>query len=67
MTYAVVKDSNGNKYIVSNTVKDSDGVEHIVANSVKESDGTPHIIFTDEIIGIPREICIVESDRICVI
>jgi len=49
MTYAIVKESDGTKIIVSNAVKDSDGNVHNVSNSVKDSDGIPYVIFTDNV------------------
>ena len=50
MTYAIVKNSDGDEFIVSNTVKNSDGTAFVVNNAVKNSDGTLFIVFTASVI-----------------
>ena len=49
MTFTVVKNSNGEEFLISNTMKNSAGTEFDVANDVKDSDGNPFTIFTDEV------------------
>lgn len=49
MTFAVVKNSNGDEFIVANEAKNAAGTEFTLANDVNDSDGNPFTIFTDEV------------------
>lgn len=64
MTYAVVENSAGQKFIVSNTVENSAGTEFVVDNYVDDSDGNPFLIFTDNVSVIPRMEFVVTANRL---
>ena len=68
MKYTLVKNGEGDSFIVPNVVKNEVGTEFVVADDVKDGEGNPFTIFTTEAaVVIPREICVVESDRVCVV
>lgn len=53
MTYAIVKNSEGQGFIVNNIVKNANGDLFTIANDVNNSDGDPFTIFSDTVSIIP--------------
>jgi len=45
MSYTIVKNSNGDPFIVSNIVKNSAGASFVVSDDVKDSDGNLFTVF----------------------
>ena len=52
MTFAIVKNSSGDEYIVPNTANNAAGTEYTLSNDVNDSDGNPFTIFTTEVSGV---------------
>lgn len=61
MTYAVVKNAAGDKFLVSNTVKNAAGSEFDVANDVKDADGNLFTVFSTTPLVLAGEVRFVAS------
>jgi hypothetical protein len=62
--YAVVENSAGHQFIVTDRVYDSDGNPFDVDENAYDSDDNPFLIFTDEVNVVPRLEFIVTANRL---
>lgn len=62
--YAIVDNSAGLKFIITDRVYDSDGNPFDVNANAYDSDNNPFLIFTDTVQVIPRVVFIANQNRL---